>query len=488
MIDKLLKIVSGNLPLLLVMAFFLLIMLVVFGQTKIPSTFREYAVSDKHFNTPSLVTTVLATSYGGGMIVGNVENIHRYGLPFICFLLFSSIFSFCFISWLALRMLPFMYNLSMSESIGRVYGKYPRIITSIANICFCIVAIAIQINIMSFAIGSCIGGINQNIITYLVVATLVFYATIGGIRIITFMDVIQFFAFFFMLPVLFFWIPKKTGIRPSDMLYELVTTQERFQFKSLFQAWHANPMMWISGLLSNLVININPPVMQRIYMSHDRFQASRVFLIVGGYGVVIMLCIVLVGLMAAAAMPQIAETEVWPYLMTDIPPIVHGFVVIGLLAISMSTADSFLNSASVMFSNDVMQSFMPKKSILFSKQLRFAKCTAFLIGIAAIVLSFCCNNLSELYMLARACFIPIVTVPFILAVLGFRAKSHTVLIGMVVGLLAIFSWNKLVEPTTHINGSLPSMIANGLAMMAAHYLLPKSKNKTKEEKVNNSCV
>jgi hypothetical protein len=60
-----------------------------------------------------------------------------------------------------------------------------------------------------------------------------------------------------------------------------------------------------------------------------------------------------------------------------------------------------------------------------------------------------------------------------LAIYGFRGTSPTALIGIATGTLTILAWKRWIEPTTEIDGSFPCMLANGLAMMAAHYLLPQ---------------
>ena len=74
-------------------------------------------------------------------------------------------------------------------------------------------------------------------------------------------------------------------------------------------------------------------------------------------------------------------------------------------------------------------------------------------------------------MLSFSFSLPVITLPALLAVFGFRGTSRTALIGMGTGALAILTWNKWVKSTTDIDGSFVCMLANGLAMMVAHYLL-----------------
>ena len=130
-----------------------------------------------------------------------------------------------------------------------------------------------------------------------------------------------------------------------------------------------------------------------------------------------------------------------------------------------------------MFSHEVGDIMMHKYKTPYKHQFRLAKVVAFIIGIFALAISFYYSDLMELFKLFFDCFIPIVTVPFILAILGFRSDSRNVLLGMTMGMVAIFFWNKWVEPTTQVNGAFPCMLANGLVMVTAHYLWPRSKER-----------
>ncbi|WP_419241450.1 hypothetical protein [Cardinium endosymbiont of Nabis limbatus] len=112
-------------------------------------------------------------------------------------------------------------------------------------------------------------------------------------------------------------------------------------------------------------------------------------------------------------------------------------------------------------------------------QIRVARLTTIVIGLCAMCVAFSCRDLLKLMFLAIDFSIPVVTAPFILSVFGFRGTSRTALIGMATGTLAILVWSKWVEPLDPeigIDGAFPCMLANGLAMMAAHYLLKQPKS------------
>ncbi|WP_419241534.1 hypothetical protein [Cardinium endosymbiont of Nabis limbatus] len=119
---------------MLIIGAFLLLTLVVgiyFSRKK--TTFREHAVGNKQFATATLVATVLATAYSGGGLIRTVECVYNLGLWWIAITLLTC-FDAYLIGKLALRMGPFMKHLSMAETIGSIYGRYPRITAAFVSL------------------------------------------------------------------------------------------------------------------------------------------------------------------------------------------------------------------------------------------------------------------------------------------------------------------------------------------------------------------
>ncbi len=432
------------------------------------TTIREYAIGNKTFSTATLVATLLATAYGGGALVYVVEEIHSGGLYWVIIAFIGS-FNIWVISPLALRMGPFMKHLSMAETLGSVYGRYARIITALSGICASIATIALQINVMSLVIGMCVDLINYRVITILATLILILYSTFGGIRAVTLTDVFQFLTFSIIIPLLTWFIFINAG-NPFPEVISFLQTQEKFQFSTVFR-FDTNLVGMVALLLSYLLNFIKPTTIQRIYMSSGPIQAKKVFFYSGIACLFIDNLIILIGLFVFVWAPNLPMIGVWGYVMEHIPPIFQGFVTISLLAMAMSTPDSALNSCSVIVSHDILESVKFLKVMFHPYQIRLVRITSIAIGIFAMVLAFYCRNLLDLLKLGLGFSIPIITAPFLLSVFGFRGTSRTALIGMATGVLTILAWNKCVEPGTGIDGSFISMLANGLAMMVAHYFL-----------------
>ena len=199
--------IAFNIPLVMVIVFLLFTLGVGLYYSGKITTLREYAIGHKQFATPTLVATVLATLYGGGGLIRTVEYVHSLGLYWIVIALFDNICVWL-ISPLSLRMAPFMQHLSIAETMGAVYGKLPRMITALASIAKFIAVLAIQINVMTLAMSICMESVNPRMITILATAALIFYSTSGGIRAVTFTDVLQFITFAIIIPLLAWYMLK----------------------------------------------------------------------------------------------------------------------------------------------------------------------------------------------------------------------------------------------------------------------------------------
>ena len=456
-------------PLFIVACFLVLTLLVGLYFSRKKTTFREYAVGNKDFATATLVATVLATFFEGGGLVRNVECIYDLGLWFIGVLLLVP-FGIWIISRLSLRMGPFMAHLSMAETMGSIYGRYPMFITVLVSICNCIIGVTSQIIIMSQAIGMCVTLANSYVIPIFSTLLLIFYSTFGGIRAVTFTDVLQFITFSIIIPLLCWFTFIKIG-KPIAAIVPMLECHTKFQLSSLFHSSTQLASVVLLLLADLPTYIIAPALVQRVYMASSPIQAQKVFSCATVFSIIIQVFIVLIGLFTFVGASDLPKAEMWGYIMAHIPPFFKGFVAISLLAMAMSTADSFLNSCAVMVSHDVAKNIKKQKEITDVTQLKIARWTTLVVGILAMLLAFKCQDLLQLLYWSLDSTGPILAAPFILAIFSFRGTARTALIGMVTGGLTILAWNKWVEPSTGINGSFLAMLANGLAMMAAHYLL-----------------
>ncbi|AXI24249.1 Sodium:solute symporter family protein [Cardinium endosymbiont of Sogatella furcifera] len=461
---------SLDIPLLTIISFLLATAVIVCYSIKRFTTFRVYAVGDRQFSTASLVATTLATYYGGATLIGNLTKFYL-GPFWISWRLAGILLPFLMLSWLSIRISKFIYHISMPETIGRVYGRYPRIITALLGCCHSIVFVATQVHIVSQVISRCIHSVNPHFITILAAVMLIAYTIFGGIRAVVLTDIWQFITFVGLICLSAWFMFTKTNHPISETL-------------ALKDAWGdlflgQSTLVVMLRYLALIFAFIEPGYLQHMYMSSAPAQAKKVFLYAGIIGFIIMLCCILSGAFVAAWIPQeVPPKEIFNYIMDHTSPLIKGILCICLLALTMSTADSRLHVCAVMISYDLLPTLLRvrlRKNLSCIVHYRIAYISILVITTFVIVL--CLNSaylatLRDMSNWLGRFYIPIVAAPFILAVLGFHNTSPTALIGMATGALAVVAWGKWVYPILLTGSStFPCVLANGLAMLAVHYII-----------------
>jgi len=147
-------------------------------------------------------------------------------------------------------------------------------------------------------------------------------------------------------------------------------------------------------------------------------------------------------------------------------PGLKGLMAVGITAMAMSTADSYLNSAAVLTVHDIIKPFKPD----WKESLLVIRLFSLVLGVFALLLALRTTDLLKLMLLSVSFYMPIVTVPLLLAIFGFRSTSKAVLIGMATGLLTVLGWDHYLVHTG-VNSVIPGMLANLLFFVGSHYTL-----------------
>ena len=135
---------------------------------------------------------------------------------------------------------------------------------------------------------------------------------------------------------------------------------------------------------------------QRFMATHDANAARRAYLVNSIAAVVVVLVLALVGLSLLgyfSAFPNrlpegttvagVADHLFPRYISHELPIGLSGLVISGMFAAAMSSVDSGVNSISAVVTTDFLARFR-REPLSEAAQLRAAKCSAFMIGIAVI--------------------------------------------------------------------------------------------------------
>lgn len=456
---------------------FLLVNLVVglvYG--KKVKTIEDYALGGRNFSTSAIVSTIVATWISGSFLFVSLSKIYTEGITtIVAYLTFSSVFlviGYIFVP----RMQEFLGDISVADSMGKLYGEKVKSITAVTGAISCLGMVAVQFKIFGslFTMFFPVDDSQAIIISSLVV---IFYSGFGGIRAVTFTDIIQFITFSIFIPIITFLL-----IQDVDISYIGSTIQEThfLDFKKLFDYTHPGFWSFITLLFYFTFPNFPPEIFQRILIAKNIRQVQDSFRIAFYICLAIVLATIFMTILLYYINPTLDPNRLFHYIVDNyLYTGVKGLTVIGVVAMIMSTADSNLNSSAILLADSyrLIKPCPPHHSLVLAKILTF------FLGGAAIILALSKQDLLSIILATASFYMPVVNVPLMLAILGFRTSTMSVLIGMGAGFLT--SCTLLLFSS--IDAIIPAILMNFIFLFGSHYLLKQDggwKDCKKKKKVS----
>lgn len=459
----------GNLDIdvIFFVVFLALILILCFASSYKISTLREYAVGEKNFSTTTIVATLVATWITNDTFFTQLANTRNDSIYFIWDQSLGEILCFLLIGYFfAPRLKEFLGTLSIADAMQQLYGKNVGVITAITGSIGSIGIIAIQLKVSgllfeyAFNISEIYG-----IITAATIITL--YSSISGIRSVTLSDVLQLFTFGTLVPTIAFFI--LGTINNTEVLVHTLQNQQIINYNEFFNFSSTKPLYYIFLFLFIAIPGFNPAIFQKIVMAKDTNQIRNSFLIAGLICIAITFTIFVTNILILQNKPYLAINDIFKHILFDYSFTgLKGLTLIGVMAMVMSTTNAYINSTTILLLHDFLKPIGLK--IPTKKELLFSRVTSLFISIIALILATKSNDLLEIIISTNLLYMPIVTVPFIMATLGFRTTSRVVLIGMAAGFSTVLIWEKFLR-VGDLDAIIPGIIANILFLLASHYFL-----------------
>ncbi len=458
-----------NFDIAIVVTFLIITLIVGLGHGKKVKSIKDYALGGRNFSTAALVATIVATWASGSGFFVTLSKTYSDGFYYM----FASIgigISFLITSLVLVpRMGEFLGKTSIAEAMGDLYGSKVRMITAITGTIGAAGSIAVQFKVF--------GGVfsyfmdmpaSFAIIASGAIATL--YSSFGGIRAVTFTDVLQFFAFGVIIPLLGFLIWNQFYYNGYSV--EAALANPKFDMSVLFNSANDDFWAFIVLFVYFTIPTSSAPMFQRVAIGNNVEQVKKAFLIAGIFLIFTKFIIAWIPFLIYTLNPDIDSNQLLGYIVDTFSFTgLKGLIIVAIIAFAMSTADSRINSASVLFTNDIYGLFAgePKREILVSRLF------ATMLGVIAITFALVETDHLGIVVFANSFYYPLVTPPFILTVMGFRSSPKSVLIGMMAGLFVTISWKFLpiefANVSQKIVGVLLAMLCNALFLLGSHYVM-----------------
>lgn len=430
----------------------------------------DYSVAGRSFPAIIVFATLSASFIGGGFTLGNAEKVFTFGIVNIAALWGFSLKEILVAKFIAPHMHQFPNAISVGDVMEKDYGKWGKVVSGIFSVFLCAGILGAQVGGMGY-----IFHVFMNIPVWvgIVVGTgiVILYDTIGGMKAVVATDIIQFVVLAIGIPLsLFLGIQHIGGISmlvsqlPEGHL-DLFSNITSWQFLSLF----------LTFLLGETLV---PPYVQRLFVGKDSAHTAKGTLWSGLFSIPFFAITGMIGLVALVMKPDLNPNLSLPYVIQQTLPVgIRALVVAGIISVVMSSADSFLNSASVGFTNDIVKPFRKKKTGA-GEGLFMARMATLITGSLAMLFAIKIQSILDILIYAYNFWAPIIMVPLAATLLGVRATTRTFLSGAVAGIAGVFIWNQLLDKPAGFDGLIIGVFCNIIMFTLVHNLTGRYRSAT----------
>jgi SSS family solute:Na+ symporter len=149
-----------------------------------------------------------------------------------------------------------------------------------------------------------------------------------------------------------------------------------------------------------------------------------------------------------------------------LPVGIVGIVIASIICVVMSSAESFLNAASVAFTNDIVKPLM-KKPLEASQELRIAKIFTLFCGIGAVIMAVKVASVIDILIYAYHFWAPMMVVPLVAAIFGFRTSTKVYLTSVICGFVSMWVWQYGLNNPYGLEGLVVGVIMNIVSLYVA---------------------
>ena len=430
---------------------------------------NSFAIGKREFSTYALTSTISATWVSGSGFFIDISNTYRDGWYYLLPALGMGVLLLIIAYILVPRMKEFLGKTSIASAMGEIYENKVRVLVAVCGLIACIGPIAIQFKAVGY-IGEYF--FHKNPLYFIIPIGIIvtIYSLLGGIRAVVATDIIQKNTFFLAVPILFFTF--LYSFTQTDIIKHSDVDYSKFNLGAVLTT--VNAQFWEMIVLAVYFITpcFNPPAFQRVSMGVNIIQVQKSWRGASFNLTLFTLSVSIIGWMLFLQNPTFKNNEMIGYLIDNfLFTGLKGILIVGILAMLMSTADSFLNIGSVLLANDIIG--LNKKSIDILLHARFY---TIIIGGLSILLATWNQNLLPIILLTATYYVPVVSVPLIFTIFGYRSSGRCVLTSMIASILVVSSLHLLKLYDIYVlNPLIPGIITNAVVLVLSHCLLEKRK-------------
>lgn len=436
----------------------------------------DFLLAGKGLGKMQAGLSLAATDLGGASLIGSVAYVIAVGASGVWYCWTTVPVYILFGLFFIHKLYPLALH-TLPEFFEKRYSGKTRLLASIMHIAAIIGILSAQFTVSATALNIVLGvpipiGFAISMLIVLV------YTAAGGLLAVVNTDVFQYF-----LIMIFVIIMAPLSVGEAGGVANIISSIPK-DFTSLGSTGIWVPVSWM--LWGVFAYPTNQQYLQRVFASKNKSTAKFSFCFTGINFFVLGIATTAIGLAALIILPNIADANTaYPILLTRLLPNgLAGLALGGILAATMSSADSLIMAVTTLFVTDIYKPYLAKEDhtekyrIFVSRILTVVSCAL------AIVIALISKNLLQIVFIAGLFYSASVFYPLMLGIFWKRANEHGAFFGMVVAIVlgAIVEFDLFGISTGFF--ALPSNIVGstaGLITIVVVSLLTKKPNPSKLE-------
>ena len=418
-------------------------------------TFKDYALAGGSLPWPVICATILATSIGGGSMMGYVGAFYQYGVMYFWLVLGSLASQLILIVFLSERIKQ-LDIYTIGDIFEMRYGRKAQLIAGVINLC---VGIAVGFGMLASlsALLSSYLGISEAAAGIIGVLLFGITVTMGGLKGAAVTDTVQSVLIIGgAVAVAAVSFTRAGGVEGLSGLPENLLSMS---------APNLPPMLFWGMVASSFFVNFadQAAMFQRINAARTPKDAKKALL---SSSILVAVCMGLVMIMGLSARillgDGIGENQVITELLKTVHPLVGVLYASAIIAAVITTANAMYLSAAMTFSRDLVRYFVPelsdRKMVLASRFFVWAA-----VNVSYIVVRFQ-PSIMKWILIGYAC-ITCLVLPLYGGLMTKKATPASGVWSLALSIAGVVVWETLGCPW-QVNSVFPALLL-GLAGFAA---------------------
>lgn len=454
---------------LLIVLFFVFLVCMSWRKKNDSFSINSFAIGNREFSTFALSSTIIATWVSGSGLALDLIEFKKNGIVYFLESIAMCLNLLIFGYFIIPKMQGFLGTTSVATYMSNEYNAMTGNFAAVLGCITSMGGIAIQFKLMGVILCYFFTGNQEFEYLFIIISSLiiVFYTYSGGIRSVVATDKIQTICFSLSLIVAIIFF--NTHNENNSYLVTSSTREfNQFSFSHLFELNNSQIMdfIFVSGYF--LIPGLKPQVLQRVSMAINLRQAQKAYYW-GGLVLFIVLCFsCYLSYLIYLFNPEITDDKILNTLIDSFSfPFLKAILIIGIISMCMSTADSNLNISSVLLANDTYLT----KNYNSLEKLYLARKLTVIIGIISIYFALQGGSLFAIILFAASFYLPIMSVPILMTIFKFKTTNRCCNFTIITCLILVLICHTIIKPNFDIN--FIGMIFNLVVMVSSHYIVEK---------------